>query len=289
MWNLWTSLRRVARAVTVCLAVAGCNAKVLDVPGRYQYDDNNGYCGEVTVQQLMLPYGAWIPQEVARSAGGGELLLGVNYDAALDSLRIRYDEFTGRGYDAFVRWAKSRLARGQGVVTVAYIRGGPDSDYDHIMPIVGFKGDSVYVNTGYSEKPVRRNIGSYSCTRHNKKDPIEKAGCVPEDTRWGYALKGPVYASKQSPTVELTVRPSREPGLGRSATMHGRIKVRGLTPSKTYTLHRVTSLRSIPRDVHALDGDARWVLDKFKAADTSWTRAVTFQSRKPAYFIVTGT
>lgn len=33
------------------------------------------YAGEVTLQSLMLLYGAWIPQEVARSAGGGELLL----------------------------------------------------------------------------------------------------------------------------------------------------------------------------------------------------------------------
>lgn len=31
---------------------------------------NNGYCGEVSIQTLMLRYGAWIPQEVARAAGG---------------------------------------------------------------------------------------------------------------------------------------------------------------------------------------------------------------------------
>lgn len=33
--------------------------------------------GECTLQSFMLLYGAWIPQEVARSAGGGELLLEV--------------------------------------------------------------------------------------------------------------------------------------------------------------------------------------------------------------------
>lgn len=284
---MWGALRRAARVLTACLALMGCNAKMLDVPGRFQYDDNNGYCGEVTVQQLMLRHGAWIPQEVARSAGGGELLLGVNYDAALDALRIRYDEFTGRGYGSFMRWAKAKLARGQGVVTVAYYRGGPDSDYDHIMPIVGLKGGAVYVNTGYSETPVRRQIASYSCTRHNKKDSIERAGCVPEDTRWGYAIKGPVYAARKSPTVELSVAKSAEPGLGRSVTLRGLVTVRGLTPNKPYTLHRVTSLRALPRDVQVLDADGRWVVERFRPNSTTWTHAVSFASRKPAYFICT--
>ena len=37
---------------------------------------------------LMLRYGVWIPQEVARASGGGELLPGVNYDQALRGLKV---------------------------------------------------------------------------------------------------------------------------------------------------------------------------------------------------------
>lgn len=42
----------------------------------------------MSLQTLMLRHGAWIPQEVARSAGGGELLLGINYDRAMKILKI---------------------------------------------------------------------------------------------------------------------------------------------------------------------------------------------------------
>lgn len=38
--------------------------------------------GEVTLQSFMLLYGAWIPQEVARAAGDGELLLEVRLSLA---------------------------------------------------------------------------------------------------------------------------------------------------------------------------------------------------------------
>lgn len=49
-----------------------------DVPARLQFEQDNGYCGEVAIQSLMLAHGVWIPQSVARAAGGGELLLGEN-------------------------------------------------------------------------------------------------------------------------------------------------------------------------------------------------------------------
>lgn len=278
---MWGAFRRAVRVLTACLAVAGCSAKVLNVPGRYQYDDNNGYCGEVSIQQLMLRHGAWIPQEVARSAGGGELLPGVNYDVALDALRVRYDEFTGRGYAAFMRWARGKLARGYGVVTVAYYRGGPDSDYDHVMPIVGYARGAVYVNTGYSETAVRRTVASYSCSRHTKKDSIQRAGCVPEDTRWGYAIRGPVYAGA-GPRVSLAVNSPREPGVGRSVPMRGTVKIRDLTPGTSYTLSKITNLRAVPRGPEVSD---RWVVTRFVAKSSTWSTEVVFESRRPAYFM----
>lgn len=95
----------------------------IGVPARLQYDEQGGTCGEVSLQQLMLRYGVWIPQEVARRAGGGELLLGVNYDQAMNRLRIRYENFAGSGYRAFYTFTKSKIVRDIGVVLVAYVKG----------------------------------------------------------------------------------------------------------------------------------------------------------------------
>lgn len=112
----------------------------------------------------MLLYGAWIPQEVARSAGGGELLLEAsaapataasrnplhvtvthtrrrccpprmpqsNFNGAMSQLRINYTSLDGSGfgggYRAFLAWAKQQLKRGKGVVEVAFIRGDQYTD-----------------------------------------------------------------------------------------------------------------------------------------------------------------
>lgn len=253
-------------------------------PGRIQYDERNGYCGEVTLQVLMLEHGVWIPQEAARAAGGGELLPGLNYNRAMNALGIQYEEFRGKGFAEFMRWTKEQLGRGRGVVTVAYFRGGRDAEYDHIMPIVAYKscggaGDVVYVHSNYSATPQARRVADYSCTRYDKKDSILAAGCVPKDTRWGYAVLGPRYAGLGF-RVHLVVEGDREPGLGRSTTLRGRVRVSGLQPGGRYTLHRATEP---PRG--ATDRVVSTWSQSFTAESAEHVVAVAFKSTTPAYFL----
>lgn len=42
-------------------------------------------------------------------------------------LRVAYQAFTGNGYQEFVVFAKRALKAGQGVVTVVYLKGDPNS------------------------------------------------------------------------------------------------------------------------------------------------------------------
>lgn len=86
-----------------CCSPKCCRADICPLPPpshrrNNACSENNGYCGESVLQMLMLRYGVWIPQEVARAQGGGELLLGVNYDKAMRGLKISYNEWGGRGY-----------------------------------------------------------------------------------------------------------------------------------------------------------------------------------------------
>lgn len=268
---------------------------LLDVPGRFQYDDRNGFCGEVSIQMLMLEYGIWIPQETARSAGSSDpysdLLPGENYNKALRRLKIRHDEFKGKGYKSFIRWAKKHLMKGSGVVEVAYIKGGQFSEYDHVMPIVGIRTstksysdkDVLYVHTNYARRPVQRRVGDYWCTRAHKKDSYTKGGCIPLNTKWGHALKGPKYLGI-GPKVELSVSSSAEPGLGRSKTFKGKATIRGLDAGREYVLYQITRLDKVPDNPGARIGGAAKKV-KFKATKAEHTVQVTFPSRTPAYFI----
>ena len=264
---------------------------LVGIPGRIQYDNDNGFCGEVTLQMIMLEHGAWIPQETARSAGGGELLLGINYDKAMRKLGIAYEEFTGRNYKSFVAWAKKKLLARVPVVVVAYFRGGPDSDYDHIMPLVGIKtstsaeysdDDVLYVHSNYATEAVQRTVRDYVCTSGNKKDSITKGGCVPQNTSWGYAVTGPVYAGI-GPRLELAVSSSKEPGMRRSVGMTGQLTIRGLQSGRKYAVHQIADLASVPKKGARSVAGAPMMT--FTATGADKTVAVSFQSRTPAYFI----
>ena len=77
--------RPVAPLLAALVAAAACAAALaplpraaaaracvkLDMPPRVQWQDNDGYCGETSVQMAALYYGAYVSQYVARAAGGG--------------------------------------------------------------------------------------------------------------------------------------------------------------------------------------------------------------------------
>lgn len=58
----------------------------------------------------------------------------------MSGLRIASEKFEGRGFQDFVVFAKKALRAGKGVVEVAYIRGGSDSDYVSRCCLQGGRG-----------------------------------------------------------------------------------------------------------------------------------------------------
>lgn len=272
-------------------------------PARLQYEDNNGYCGEVTLQTLMIPFGVWLPQRWTRQVGGGELLPGLNYAATMDALRIRYNTFTGSGgYRSFAAWAKKQLMQSRaGVVAVTFLRGERDRDYDHNVPIVSIDTSSspttyVYnardvftVYNDFSTSPIKRTASSFSCARTNKKDGLAKAGCVPSDTSWGHAILGPTYAGI-GPRVSLSVpSPASEPAIGTATTtFQGTVTAFGLQPGGKYKLYRVTRLERVPASASDAAGLAQVgdLVASFTAIGETWTSApVSFASDAPVWFI----
>jgi hypothetical protein len=296
-----------ALALVALLASATCATATLysvNVPPRLQYQESNGYCGELAIQELMLPYGVWIPQLAARSAGGGELLPGVNYDKALDALKIKYTTWAGTGgYKAFAAFAKKALMSTPraGVVAVVYIKGLDDRQYDHILPIVGvdtasppssfvYQASDVFsINTGFSTAVVKRKAGDYSCTFRGKKNTVDEGGCVPSDTQWGFSILGPKYAAATGPATSLTVPRASEPAPPGSpgAKFGATLKVTGLKAGTKYRVVKLTRVASVPATagpVTAAQVAGGEAVASFTATGAEWSTAVTFMSNVPAWY-----
>lgn len=260
---------------------------MLGVPGRKQFDQGGGYCGEVTIQMLMMKHGAWIPQSVARAAGGGELLLGVNYDKALNALGISYAPFKGSGAQAFFAFAKEQLLKDRGVVLVAYLRGSNDADYDHIMPVVGVKyarptgydgNDVFYVNNDYKAVAVQRKANGYACTKGNKQS-LDQAGCVPTNTRYGVALAGPRYLGIGPRTELVKAQRFDEPCLGCSRTLGATLVVRDLTAGAKYAVYAPT--KAPPKGAKPSGTPFK----SFTATGPTWSTPVTLASDKATWYV----
>ena len=278
-----------AAALALVPARAG-TVYLLDVPPRLQYDEAGGYCGELSLQQLMLPFGAWLPQQYARDAGDGELLLGVNYKQAMDAMKIKYTTWAGSGgYSAFIAWAKKQLMVNprSGVVTVVYIKGLPDRQYDHIMPIVGVDTSSPPTSYVYAAADVFFTNSGYSTTVIKR---TASDGCVPSGTQWGHSITGAKYTGI-GPAIALS-RLSRadEPGPpgAQGVSMGATLKVTGLKVGGSYKVYKITDGARVPSGPTAVGTlSAGDLLMNFTATAAEWNKAVTFASDVPAWFIAT--
>ncbi|KAI7838652.1 hypothetical protein COHA_007578 [Chlorella ohadii] len=243
----------------------------------------------------MLLYGAWIPQEVARSAGGGELLLEKNYDTAMRALRIAFTSFAGSGYgsgyQAFLAWAKQQLKRGKGVVEVAFLRGEPYDDCIQTTTDAFSAADFVYVNSLFSLQTTVRQVGGsppYYCTVNNKQ-PLSNAGCLPQDYNpvYGRAIEGPVYAGIGPPTALTQLSSASEPdeaGRGYTIQIDATLVISGLKEGARYKVYKLTSLPAVPAAPNPalLSGPPEF---EFTAYYTRHCQRVSFNSGSPAYYI----
>lgn len=135
-----------------------------------------------------LPAGVWLPQERTRLVAGGELLPGVNMGAAMTALRVSYETFTGRGFPAFITWAKARLKANVGVIAVVFLKGYFDNAYDHVLPLTGITtatnafstSDILYLN---SDVGTVRLLGGWLAARRGSGQALNTAAGTAARTR----------------------------------------------------------------------------------------------------------
>lgn len=157
--------------------------------GFYQWESNNGYCGEVSLMQSGLSLGQWSSQfntraiaspfaasiaQTGRSTSGinfySQLLLddeappsasGANSFAnAATNLRLQAKAFNSAGqatglagYKAFMAWIKAEIVAGN-YVTIGVMEEGVTLPYGHIVNVIGVDSNSPSSSLTYDGTDV---------------------------------------------------------------------------------------------------------------------------------------
>jgi hypothetical protein len=141
-----------------------------DIPPRYQWEHNAGYCGEVSLISAGLYYGQYLSQYDVREiiCGKGkqkncEMLLGDNASAGAESLRLKHEKKTTKNSKDFLKWVKNHVLQGHPVIigvmnneNLLYGKTNPSAgqpDYDHIVPVIGI-GSNEPFSTDYKASDV---------------------------------------------------------------------------------------------------------------------------------------
>ncbi len=146
--------------------------RVNDMPARYQWNANYGYCGEVSMISAGLYYGQYLSQYDMRAIASpgkkqnredAQLLLGVNDAQAAKQLRLQYQRMASASDRNFYAWVKHEVAQGYPVITAVFnneyllyndtrpLSGNPE--YDHIVSVTGV-GSKNPLMAGYEPEDV---------------------------------------------------------------------------------------------------------------------------------------
>ncbi len=135
------------------------NTHTNDIPPRFQWEANYGYCGEVAMISAGLYYGQYASQYDVRAIASrnidqtredSQLLLSANDLHAAARMRLKavaWKEADEPDARDFLTWVKKNVLAGHPVIIGIYYNfktfennAGPlagDEDYDHIVPVTG--------------------------------------------------------------------------------------------------------------------------------------------------------
>jgi hypothetical protein len=205
----------------------GTNTHENPIPPRFQWNENNGYCGEVSLISAGLYYGQYLSQYNARAIAAqgksqtdNQLLLGINDQDAAAQMKLNVIEWSGSGTDAFLAWVKGNVIKGYpvaiGIYTNEYLfyrntdPTAGDKEYDHIVPVTGissshslsdptyYPDDEIYFSDnglwGNSQNPPYNFNFPFSTFQANRKqanDPNRAAYSLSNQTdNYGIAITG---------------------------------------------------------------------------------------------------
>ena len=246
--------------------------------------DHKGYCGEMSFQSVMLFFGAYVTEEQFNLVGGGELLIGVNAAKVAETFKLKYEMWPyetapqPQVFD-FLDWVKDYLDQGVPVVSGFFGDDGSSPDYDHIMPIIGYKNaegllDGIYYND-LEHIEVQLTTNSLNTTRGAwKNGSAYTLYSLPTYVNYGIALLG-----NKNPgiPVQFLASSNREPDYGREdkiyaqpVPINGTLVVSALSAGYSYTCVRFDSLAALPDNSDFLNANYAMRHD-FIATDSTYS------------------
>jgi hypothetical protein len=320
--------RKLAAGMLFPLAIAGCGGSVTpisapppampalqnpairhnegewwkrnDMPPRYQWNHNYGYCGEVSLISAGLYYGQYLSQYDARAAASNapqnearsQLLLGVNaLDAAarMHLAGIKWDNPSRSEADQFLVWVKEHVVLGQPVAIGIYMnqyrfyhkndRWAGSPQYDHIVPVIGIGNDEITFSDNGEWGSLRHaryyftyRFDDFTKTRREANAPNGPIYSLASKARdFGIAVTGVI--DRDDETVPVRVATNLNYELPQIAEGSNRrpgpeplvltIAVSGMKASAVYNLYRYNRLNSIPNgefNAHAANARQRWII-----------------------------
>lgn len=141
---------------------------VLSIPARAQAPESppSGWCGETAIQEGLLYFGIWAPQDAINRAGrpAHPDLYSTEIARALTALGMHFSAYRGsRGYEPFSRWVRESLDAGKPVLAGVKLlpTEHPEWGLDHFVLVVGYGPKGLLVNTtwGYRASIADGNRG----------------------------------------------------------------------------------------------------------------------------------
>jgi len=234
----------------------------LNIPGRLQWQNANGYCGEMSIQMIGMYYGDYISEDVCRTVAGGEVLIDVNDSAALEAFSFTFKEWNpGQAqpqYQNYLDWVKQYLNKKEPVIITVYIQGLSDPDYDHIIPAIGFNAqtlntyniaDQLTYNSCFDTVAFTRSFGSMWDTRPMTGNGATYSYCIPKNVNYGVAITGIKDALHATRPVQITLAPRAEPNVSLAAAptmFHAQVTADSLTTGVKYALIRYDNYLNVP-------------------------------------------
>ncbi len=215
MKTIWSAVL-VAVSAIAFLPASQNNTVKNDIPPRFQWNSNLGYCGEVSLISAGLYYGQYISQYQARViAGKGapqnkcQLLLGRNDYAAAAQMHLEATEWNTseeQNTDQFLAWVKQNVVKGYpvaiGIYTNEYLfyddtdPDAGDSEYDHIVPVTAFSSNHPLRDPAYYGDDIIffSDNGLWGDPNHPQYNFSYSAGEFQADRRQANAENGPIYS-----------------------------------------------------------------------------------------------
>ncbi len=304
------SILSIVTFITLASSIQASEA--LPIRNRIQWLENNGYCGETSLQECALYYGIYASQAYIRGiydpTQQNDLVELEEWAVVLAKLGLKPDYFptdkiVPPQYKTFEVWAKRQLSLKRPVISTCYI-GGPGNDpVDHIITLSSF---TAATTTTYSDADLftfNHHLGqttdglpgapaAFALQAKWLFDERSMAGpgklygyAIQKEVDYGIAIIGTTNTSVYNRPVRLELDRINEPNLvtgEKPVALNAEISIGGLTPKATYVLYRYDDPAKVPTTSYSSKPSASKVT--FKATSTVQTLQDTILSSGVAVF-----